>query len=85
MTAFKLAHSDGAARQAADISHGRLADIQESLQDAEMEVNDLELTLEDMDVVDSAKERTPWRGNPPSRESTNNSPRRRRARSCKSK
>ena len=46
------------ARQAADISHGRLADLQESLQDAEMEVNDLEMTLEEMDVVDSAEERT---------------------------
>ncbi len=46
------------ARQSADIVHGQVADLQESYLDAEMEVSDLEMELEETGGVDSGEERT---------------------------
>ena len=46
------------ARQSADIAHGQVADLQDSHRDAEMEVADLEMEIEESGGVDSGEERT---------------------------
>ena len=46
------------ARQSADIVHGQVAELQDSHRDAEMEVSDLEMELDDFGGVDSGEERT---------------------------
>ena len=46
------------ARQSADIVHGQVAELQDSHRDAEMEVSDLEMELDDFGGIDSGEERT---------------------------
>ncbi len=46
------------ARQSADIAHGQVADLQDAHREAEMEVNDLEMEIEESGGIDSGEERS---------------------------